>query len=108
MKATKAVLAEMKKIVKGIPKPKAHKYKEDPNAESSYNLHFTHKQVQEPADIKYLKNYEITHAIYYYNAMVDTGVPEKITKGKFMLIEIFDVFDVFDVFDCRGMNIMHV
>lgn len=93
IKSTKTILAEMKKIVKGLPKIKVPKYKEDPNAESSYNLHFTDKQMQTPADIKNLNNYEITHAIYYYNSMVDSGVEEKIAKGKIMLIEIFDELD---------------
>jgi hypothetical protein len=93
MAASKKALAKLKKAVAGIPLPKKEPYRDDPNAESNYTLHFTDKPMRTPADMAKLNTYELSHAIYYFHSMVDSGVPEKVARGKEILRAIFDELD---------------
>lgn len=95
VKATRLALAAIRRRVqeKGYKLPRAARSMEDPSAESSYNLHFTDKPMRAPGDIPALNTYELSHAIYYFNAMVDTKQPEKVARGKEMLKAIFDELD---------------
>ncbi len=93
MDLAKKALAKLKKAVADIPLPKEKPFREDPNAESGYTLHFTDKPLQTAADMRKLNIYELSHAIYYFHSMVDSGVEAKVTRGKSMLRAIFDEFD---------------
>jgi hypothetical protein len=93
MDAARKALAELKRSVKGIKLPKPREERPDPNAESSYALHFTDKKFSEPRDIPRLNTYELSHAIYYFHSMVDSGVTAKVAKGKKMLRAIFAELD---------------
>lgn len=93
--AARATLAEIRRRIKAkrYHLPRAKRFMDDPNAESSYPFHFTDRPLNTPADIPALTTYELSHAIYYYNAMVDSKVPAKVEKGKRMLKTIFDELD---------------
>jgi hypothetical protein len=95
VKATRAVMAKMRERIKakGYKVPRPEKYVEDADAESSYNFHFTDKPMRDEKDIPHLNTYELSHAIYYYNSMVDSQVDAKIAKGKRMLKAVFDELD---------------
>ena len=88
---TRQVLAELRDLVKDLPLPMANE--EDVAVATGYDFHFTDKPFADPADIPHLNNYEIQHAIYYYNSFVDSKEPEKIASGKIMLRAIFDELD---------------
>jgi hypothetical protein len=91
IEATRKVLTELKSKLEGIPlPPKAGPKEADPNAESAYDYPFTEKDVHK---IKKLNNYEIQHAIYYYNDMIDSGDEAKKAVGIEKMIEIFDELD---------------
>jgi len=93
MADARKALARLKTAIRGIPLPKEKPFRADPDAESSYNFHFTDKKMEDVADIPKLNTYELSHAIYYYHSMVDSKVPAKIAKGKRMLKAVFNELD---------------
>ncbi|MFW5829478.1 MAG: hypothetical protein ACOCXA_04375 [Planctomycetota bacterium] len=90
---TKAALVALKEAIAGeqLPPPAGPK-EPDPDAESGYDYPFTEKDVH---DIPRLNNYEIQHAIYYYNDMIDNAGEdqEKMAFAKQKMVEIFDELD---------------
>jgi hypothetical protein len=88
--ATQAVLNELKAKTAGLSIPADHKPSFYNEADSDYGFHFTDK---DPRAVRKLSTYELTHAIYHFHKMVDSGIPDKVRDGKSMLVAVFDEFD---------------
>lgn len=88
MAETRKVLDELEKATEGIPlPPKSERVAPTGHA---YGYEFTEK---DPEDIPNLNNYELQHAVFYANSMIDSGESEYVEKGKALMRRIFDEFD---------------
>lgn len=87
---TRKVLKKLAKAVNGIPLPEKPEIVVPGPKDWRYGLHFTDKN---PEDVPNLNGYEIHHAIYYANKMLDSDSPEKSAHGRNLLAAIFDELD---------------
>jgi hypothetical protein len=85
---TRKVLDELEKATEGIPLPP--KPERVAPTGHTYGYEFTEK---DPEDIPNLNNYELQHAVFYANSMIDSGESEYVEKGKALMRRIFDEFD---------------
>jgi hypothetical protein len=89
IRQTRQVLAELEERTRGIPLPPQPE-PQAPAEDWRYGFHFTDK---DPEDVRNLNNYELGHAVFYANTMVDCGDLKWQEKGKALLRKIFDEFD---------------
>ena len=88
--ATQAVLAELADKTRGLSAAEDYRSEFSRVEDSDYGFHFTEK---DPRDVRKLNQYELQHAIYHFNKMMESKEPAKQVDGRAMLVKVFDELD---------------